>query len=115
MKKRWFWPGIIMLVIGAWGISYVRASIALGSVTPGVLIGFPFLVAGALFVTQGLGKRPPRPKWFWSGVVVLCLGLLLLLEITLVLHALYGVILSALLIGGGVFCVVWGMRRQTER
>jgi len=55
-----------------------------------------------------------KKRWFWPGVVVLCLGLLLLLEITLVLHALYGVILSVPLIGGGVFCVVWGMRRQTE-
>ena len=55
-----------------------------------------------------------KKRWFWPGVVVLCLGLLLLLEITLVLHPLYGVILSVPLIGGGVFCVVWGMRRQTE-
>lgn len=115
MKKRWFLPGIIMLVIGAWGISYVRASIALGSATPGVLIGFPFLVAGAFFVTRGLGKRPPRPKWFWPGVILICLGLLLLLQVTMVLNVLYGVILSVPLIGAGVLCVVWGMRRQTER
>jgi hypothetical protein len=103
-----------MLVIGAWGISYVRASIALGSVTPIVLIGFPFLVASAFFVTRGLGKRPPRPKWFWPGVILLCLGLLLVFQMQVTLHVLYRVILSVPLFGGGVFCVVWGMRRQIE-
>ncbi len=88
MKKKWFRPGIIMLVIGAWGISYVRISIPLGFIAPGVYIGLPFLVAGAFFVTRGLGKRPPRPKWFWPGVILLCLGLLLLLQITVVNPAL---------------------------
>ena len=104
MVKKWFCPGIIMLAIGAWAISYARISIPLGFVAPGVYVGFPFLVAGAFFVTQGLGKRPPRPKWFWRGVTLLCLGSLALLQI--------GAILSAPLIGAGMFCVVWGMRRK---
>lgn len=115
MVKKWFCPGIIMLAIGAWGISYARISIPLGFVALGVYVGFPFLVAGAFFVTQGLGKRPPRPKWFWPGVILLCLGSLALLQIMVVLHVLYGVILSVPLIGAGVFCVVWGMRRKETR
>jgi hypothetical protein len=53
-----------------------------------------------------------KKRWSWPGVILLCLGILLVFQMQVTLHILYGFILSVPLFGGGVFCVVRGMRKS---
>ncbi len=113
----WLWSGAIMLAIGALGIFYgIRASITLGepALTAGIWLLSPFLIPGTYFVTRGLGKGLRRPKCFWVGLALLYLGFLLSLVITAAYDVLSGVVVSAPLLGVGIHCFVWGIKRPDD-
>ena len=117
VSSAWLWPGTVMLIIGATGIYYeIRDSIALGELTVPVWMWLlsPFLIPGIYFVMLGLGKALPHPKWFWTGLILLYLGLLLLLEMTVFMDVLAGVIVSAPFLGIGGFCAVRGTRKPND-